>query len=366
MTAPTISVLMPSFNHGDYVADAIRSVLRQEGVSFELLIEDDGSTDHSHEVLSEFANHPNVRMQLRQNNLGGAATHNSLLTQACGEYVALINSDDAWVGTDKLRRQLDILESRPDIGACFGRARYIDSAGHPIPKQSINLGTIFDEPNHTQAGWLRRFFLLGNCLCHPTSLIRRACYERVGHYDNTLRQVPDFDMWIRMVKLFGIHVLDNELIEFRLREGENTSSPTATNSLRVHNEYFFVYSNILDEIDDAIFVEGFSDLLERSDLVSHEHLTIQKALLFLRDNQWLTMTKHLIGIQRLRTLMHDPGYTLLLKRDFGITDKWFHEITAKQSPFVPLYVHVQPEVSATPQRTRRSLPFLRYFSPFRR
>lgn len=211
MKPPTVSVIMATYNHADFVIQAIESVLAQQGVDFEFLIADDGSADRTREVVASIKD-ARIRFFPSEKNRGACVVTNELIERASGEFIALINSDDYWTVPDKLAYQVQIMRENPKVGACFGRARFVDKDGRDIDKASLPFGTVFDQENRSQGQWLRRFFDLGNCICHPTLLIRKSCYEALGMYNNRLRQLPDFDMWIRLLKRYDIFISDKELV----------------------------------------------------------------------------------------------------------------------------------------------------------
>jgi glycosyltransferase involved in cell wall biosynthesis len=366
-----ISVIMPSYNHEKYVTSAIHSVLQQVDASFELLIEDDGSTDNSHEIIGRISD-PRIHFVRRKENIGACNTLNNLIQRSQGKYIAIINSDDVWLGTNKLAKQREFLDSNNHIAACFGRARYIDNAGNTINKSSILLGGIFDVSNISQSDWIRRFFDSGNCLCHPTIMIRRDAYKLTGLYDNRLRQIPDFDIWTNLIKHSEIYVAEDEMIEFRLIEGGNTSAPTVKNSIRLMNEYEIVYEKFLDGIGVSLFQDAFGDIMAASKIQSEAHFEIEKALLYLQRGHQLEAVLRSIGLRKMYRLLGQVEAREILRSSYNISDAWFHEQMAQYSPFYmapPLNHSEQP---ATPQTTSQStptskkdifqnLPILRYF-----
>lgn len=209
------------------------SVLAQDFTGYEFLIADDGSSDGTASVVAEFSD-PRIRFQPHQANRGAALVPNERVGQARGRYVCVLNSDDSWM-SGKRSEQVAILENRPEIGAAFGRVAFIDADGASIDKNTLSFGHVFDQPNRTRGEWLRYFFWHGNCLCHPPVMIRRNIYEAVGPYDNRMRQLPDFDMWIRAVKVADSFVSPRVMVRFRILPGENTSSDTPTNHIRTLN-----------------------------------------------------------------------------------------------------------------------------------
>jgi glycosyltransferase involved in cell wall biosynthesis len=323
MNPPTISVIMAAYNHAPFVEQAITSVLEQEGVDFEFLITDDGSTDQTRAAITSI-NDERIKFFPNEINRGACVVTNELIERANGEFVAVINSDDYWSAKDKLAYQVKILRDNPTIGACFGRARYVDRNGQLIHKSLLPSGTIFDQENRSQGQWLRKFFYFGNCICHPTILIRKSCYKEIGMYSNRLRQLPDYDMWIRLVKSYQIFISDRELVNFRILPGENTSSSTTENSVRLLNEHFIIAENFLDNVTRTQLIDGFSDKLLVQDIPSEEHLYIEKTMLYLSENKRIGKAHRMIGLLKMSKLLNEPRYHNLMINSYGIDDRWFH------------------------------------------
>lgn len=364
---PQVSVVMPSYNHAPFVRQAMESVLGQRGVELEFLIEDDGSNDGSREVIAQVRD-PRIHSVLREKNLGAAATHNALLRRARGEFIALINSDDVWVGEEKLALQLQVLQERPEVGAVFGRAAYIDAAGKPLGKSAVHAGGIFDQQNRPRAQWLRSFFEAGNCLCHPTVLIRRSCYKALGEYDDRLRQIPDFEMWIRLAKQWELHVIDRELVNFRIVGVDNTSATTAGNLIRLSNEDYFVLENFFEGIDSNLLFAGFGDLMLNQNACTPKELEIEKALLFFTSNKathWMVGMRKifdLLGDRSSRPVLADCGIDLnWLHQRMGMFSAFYHPLTSNQFSEPP----AAPPIRAAPSALSR-IPLLRYLSLLRR
>lgn len=322
MNKPTISVIMATYNHAGFVAQAIESVLGQSGVDFEFLITDDGSSDGTRDVVAAIRDE-RIKFYPNEVNRGACVVTNELIERASGEFIALINSDDYWCDTDKLAYQLEFMRVNPEVGACFGQARFVDKDGTPIEKSALPFGSVFNQENRSQGAWLRRFFELGNCICHPSMLIRKACFDELGMYNNRLRQLPDLDMWIRLVKKYPIHISDRELINFRIMPGENASSQTVSNSIRTINEHYLIADTFFDGVTAEQIADGFGDLLEGRSIDSPQHLDIEKALLFMKYNQWLGKPYQLIGLLKLNECLNSPAHHHVMVNEFGLTDRWF-------------------------------------------
>ena len=117
--APKVSVILPSYNHEQYVEAAVRSVMEQSGVDFELIVIDDGSKDRTPEILKRLADELKFTY-IHRPNKGVVATLNEALELAQGEYVCSFSSDDI-MPPDRLKKQSDFLDAHPDAAACFGQ-----------------------------------------------------------------------------------------------------------------------------------------------------------------------------------------------------------------------------------------------------
>jgi hypothetical protein len=223
---------MASYNHADFVRESVESVLNQSFSELELVITDDGSPDRTAEVIRGISD-PRIDFLAFPENRGACDGINSSISRSRGEYLAVLNSDDFFL-PGKLARQVAFLDANPNVGAVFGLPSVVDETGSELPEVSHPFTTVFTQQNRGRAEWLRHFFEFGNCLCHPTMMIRRACYDKVGLYDPMLRNLPDLDMWLRLCRFFDIHVMAEKLTAFRLLKNErNTSAPSTPNFARV-------------------------------------------------------------------------------------------------------------------------------------
>jgi hypothetical protein len=222
--APRVSVAIAAYNHAPFVRECIESVQAQTFTDWEIVVTDDGSSDGTAEILRELAaTDPRVRFQGFAANQGACVAINDAISRARGEFIAILNSDDRFL-PDKLARQVDFLDHNPEQAAVFTRPRLIDERGQPFADTEHKDYRIFEVANRSRRAWLDHFFHAGNCLCHPSVLIRRACYGELGAYDPRLAQLPDLDMWVRVCSRYEIHILDERLVDFRIRDGERNAS----------------------------------------------------------------------------------------------------------------------------------------------
>jgi glycosyltransferase involved in cell wall biosynthesis len=315
---------MPTYNHEKFVEASINSVLQQQGVDLELLICDDGSTDRTRDVVMSLRD-PRIHFEPNTVNRGACVTVNSLIARAKGEFIAHINSDDVWSRPDKLLLQLAEFDAAPQLGACFGRAAFIDANNQPIPAETISFGAAFDQANRSQGQWLHDILYKGNALCHPTILARRTCYEKLGGYDNRLRQLYDMDMWVRLLKAYPIHVCEEVLVNFRILPGENASSPTAVNNIRTMNEHYLLAESFLEGVSASLLKEAFGGLLHFLDFEKPTHVDLARVLPFFHAEGSLHNAYQLMGHLKLNGLLASPAHAAALKQVANIDDLWFQK-----------------------------------------
>ena len=333
---PKISVLMSSYNHAPFVAEAMRSVLNQSFGDFEFLICDDGSTDDTVDVIREFDD-PRIVFLGTGPNRGISTRRNELIARSRGQYIAVQNSDDIWA-SDKLAHQLMIMERRPELGAVFGLASFIDRSGAPQKWPPI-----FSSENRSKGGWLRRFFEASNCLCDPSVMIRASCYAVIGLNDPRYRQLPDMDMWVRLVKRYPIHISDRVLLSFRITEGA-MSFPGVDSETRSLNEQHLIADGMLDDAPHDLIKDGFGDLLVFGQPPTDLHWDVEKALLYLSISTVFQSSYALIGLRRLHGLLASPRHLLVLRDDYGIDHQRLHSISTKATAFSSVY-RLMPEVA---------------------
>lgn len=166
---PDVSVSIPAHNHEKYIQECITSILDQDYKDLEIVITDDFSTDGTVDKIMPFVG-DRVRLFRHDKNYGPSVTTNSNIRNARGDFVCLIASDDAFLPT-KVSRQRRLLDERPEVGAVFSFAEYMDEDSQPIPGPPPT-------GNCSREAWLRLFFYEGNFLSAPTVMIRRSVWIR--------------------------------------------------------------------------------------------------------------------------------------------------------------------------------------------
>ena len=294
---PKVTVIIPSYNHGKFIGETINSVLTQSFQDFELLIIDDCSTDNSVEIISKF-NDPRIKLIVNEQNQGAAYGHNLMLDMAQGEYIALINSDDIWL-PHKLKQQVLFLDKNQSYGAVFTNVEVIDESGNSFANKTHFYSSVFNQKNRTQVEWLQHFFYHGNCLCHPSSLIRKRIYLEVGNYNPLLGLVPDFELWIKIVAKYNIYVLPEKLITFRILNNENNASGS---NLKNFVRGYFDHGKVLDAFCNITEIELFNKVFPDSPINVKEQIIFQFALICINDERIYAKN---YGLNKLYELLYD-------------------------------------------------------------
>ncbi|ODR95892.1 hypothetical protein AUC70_03275 [Methyloceanibacter stevinii] len=255
---PQVSIIMISFNHGAYIQESIDSVLNQTFSDFELIIWDDASQDESWKLICNYRD-PRIRAFRNNERRRGIYGLNRAISEiALGEFIAIHHSDDVWE-PQKLEKQVAFLREHKRVGAVFTTALAIGEDGMPFSGDHAYL-TIFEQPNRTRFEWLRFFFLSGNCLCHPSVLIRKVCYGDCGPYRYGFAQLGDFDMWVRLCLKYEIHILSEKLVKFRIRDAAaNASASRPDTRIRCNYEYYRILWNYLDIKEYRDFIQIFPE-----------------------------------------------------------------------------------------------------------
>lgn len=326
---PRISVVIPSYNHEQYIAQAIQSVLDQTYQDFEIVITDDGSQDGTVDVIRSFTD-PRIRLYSFERNRGACPAMNNNLREAKGEFIAVLNSDDLFI-PDKLEKQVDYLDKHPEIGAVFGLPILIDEAGNEYADKSHLYKIVFKQPNRTRFEWLHHFFFQSNAFCHPTVLIRKLCYEKVGYFDERLAQLPDLDFWIRLCMEYEVYIMPETLIKFRMHSTEaNASGNRSDANIRALVEYSNILKNYLNIKTEEVFYRVFPEGRRYEDCFDKDLIPFYISMLAL-DRDYTP--HHNFAINTLFGLLNDKELANRMYERCGFTFSDFIELTGKYDLF---------------------------------
>ncbi|HUT57260.1 MAG TPA: glycosyltransferase family A protein [Phycisphaerae bacterium] len=211
---PIFSTVMPVYNHAEYVAMSVRSVIEQTCSDWELIIVDDGSTDGSGRVIDELADDDARIRAIHQDNAGPAAARNAGIRLARGRWLTFLDSDDLW-RPDALAGFARYTDERPSARFIYGYRHRLNEDGTTTAQP----GEYQDRPTGT-AELFGRMHLAVMCVCCRRDLVLEA-----GLYDETLRACEDYDLFLRMSLLSPLEPLGRP-VGLRRRHGKNVSRPT--------------------------------------------------------------------------------------------------------------------------------------------
>jgi len=204
--APSVSVILPSFNRLQYLRCAIESVFAQTLADWELVIADDGSEEEVRAYLRALQSEPRVSVIWLPHSGNPAAVRNRAMRHARGDYVAFLDSDDEWLPA-KLERQVGALRASTGRRWSYSGSVIIDANGErcapavlPRPHRGAILELLLQ---HEVSIWT------------PTVVVERHLVMEVGGFDEQLLVFEDCDLWIRLACRSEIDLVDEPLARVR-------------------------------------------------------------------------------------------------------------------------------------------------------
>lgn len=228
---PVFSIVTPSYNQGEFLAETIESVISQEGdFAIDYVIVDGGSTDSSVEIIKNYDRILKERKWsiscrgisfnwLSEKDRGQSHALAKGFRLAGGEIFAWLNSDDIYL-PGALQTVTAYFSEHPDTGLLYGDAHYCDTAGVVIGRYRT------DDFEFDKLAWF-------NFICQPSAFFPRDVFEAVGGLDETLNFAMDYDLWIRIGKLFPCRYLPDYLSSYRLHA---TSKTVRSETLQANSE----------------------------------------------------------------------------------------------------------------------------------
>ncbi|WP_284581450.1 glycosyltransferase [Streptomyces sp. 2P-4] len=247
----TVSVVIPCYKYGHFLADCVRSVLdEQPGVDVRVLIIDDASPDDSAETARALAaGDPRIEVHVHEQNKGHIATYNEgLLEWADGDYVALLSADDRLV-PGALARASALLDAHPEAGFAYGRPLRFRHGG-PLPHARTRSTGTAVYPGHW---WLERRFREGTgCITSPEVLVRTALQRKVGGYDPQLPHAGDIEMWMRLAAHADVGYIRGADQAFYRVHGSNMSTTDFGGQLDDLRQRLTAFDSVLAKCGDLL------------------------------------------------------------------------------------------------------------------
>ena len=240
-----MSVIIPTYNRGWILNEAIDSVLAQDYKDFELIVVDDGSTDNTREILDSYGGDLIV---IRQANKGVSAARNRGIAAAGGQLVAFLDSDDIWLQR-KLSRQVEFFSSTPDAVVNQTEEIWIRNGVRVNPKTRHRKpsGMIFERS-------------LELCLVSPSAvMIQKTLLDVVGVFDEKLPACEDYDLWLRISCRYPVHLIRTPLIIKRGGHGDQLSKAPGLDRFRIQSLDKIISGGRLTELQYRVAVRKLRD-----------------------------------------------------------------------------------------------------------
>ncbi|VVB97193.1 Glycosyltransferase AglE [uncultured archaeon] len=222
---------MPVYNAGEYLGEAIESILDQSFTNYEFIIVDDCSTDNSKEIAEEYSKKDKRIIVLgNEKNLGIAETRTKGTKYAKGKYIAVSDADDISIRT-RFKEQHDYLERHRDCGVVGGFIELFDSDTGKV----TGVRKYFEDDER-----LRKRLFLYCPVAQPVSMIRRDVFYNVGYYDPRYPPAEDLDMWFRIGTRYRFANIQKVLLRYRVHKNSATISKIRkmeANTLEIRKKY---------------------------------------------------------------------------------------------------------------------------------
>lgn len=213
--SPLVSVIIPCYNSADTLLETIQSVQRQSFTDWEIIIVNDGSRDHSVQLVNQLALETNITV-IHQSNSGVSSARNKGVQAAQGEYLAFLDADDIW-HEQKLKIQVNCFEQHQNIGICYSKVRFTSPSGKSLEQYSA----VSKKPLTAID------LLLENHLCTSSNIMcRKRVFIENGGFDSSMNYAEDQE-WLVRVALNGqwdITGVDDVLLDYRTQTDSLSSS----------------------------------------------------------------------------------------------------------------------------------------------
>ena len=207
MAPPLVSIVIPCYNQGRYLGEAIESARHQHYSNVEVIVVDDGSTD---DTLPVAAAYPGIRY-LHQQNSGTAVARNRGLSESRGEFVIFLDADDRLL-PDAVARGVEYLGNHPDTAFVSGHVRLMDAVGIPTVEQA---------QDHEPASYVA--LLRWNYIWTPGAVMyRRAVLDAIGAFDASAGGSADYDLNIRIARRLAVACHHDPVLEYRVHDANMT------------------------------------------------------------------------------------------------------------------------------------------------
>ena len=285
---PLVSVIIPCYNGGKYLAETLDSVSMQSYTNWECIVADDGSTDNSKTITESYIQKESRFKYVYHVNAGPSAARNLGIKASKGEYLLFLDSDDL-IEKDKLKRQVEVFREFPSTDLVYGDMKYFTKT--PDGKISLKENTDIYWKNGRISGKgdeIIPVLLKGNIMVVDSPLIKRTVFDKIGLWDTEIWFNEDWDVWTRCA-ISGL--------SFQFDDAENTDTLVRDHEDSRSRDIFKMFTHGLKvclKIDEVVITRKYKNII-RPRIYFHQHF-LDKGLLAKHaadKSQALTMATNL-------------------------------------------------------------------------
>ncbi len=222
-----ISAVIPTYNNAAFITEAIDSILAQSHPVDEIIVVDDGSSDHSEALVKAIAKKTNKLVYIKQQNQGPSSARNRGIESASGDWIAFLDADDRWPA-DKIALQLAALKSEPSLQLIAGDMAETDEQGHVLIESMLAKHQLLSQFQALKGRPLNNALtslIEKNFIPTGTVLVKRSALHKAGCFNPDIRFGEDLELWAKIACHHPITCLPQRLM-YRRQHGSNATQNT--------------------------------------------------------------------------------------------------------------------------------------------
>ncbi len=236
MKRPLITIIIPSYNTGEYLEETLKSIFSQNYKNYEVIVQDGGSTDNTVDILKKYQKkYPDKLNWVSKKDKGQMDAINKGMKKAKGEIVAYINADDVYE-KGAFQVVVNAYKNNPDSGWFVGQGKVINKTGSEIAKYATWYKNLFLKFSTYS------LLLTTNYIIQPSVFLTKKAYKKFGPFTGTKSFVMEYDLWLKMGKEHMPVVINDFLSSFRM-SGDNISATAFDKTLSEDEKIVTKYTN---------------------------------------------------------------------------------------------------------------------------
>ena len=296
---PLVSIISTAYNHGKFIADCIESVLAQTYTNWEMLIVDDGSTDSTFAIASDYSRKDDRIKSFTQKNIGIfrlGESYNFALKQSTGKYIAVLECDDVWL-PEKLQIQVDELEKKPQCVLSWGKAYLsaVDLSYHYYlaPRNEMDISLFYNKP----VGIFLKKFIYSTLIPAVTLVIRRDALLEIGGFIQGFNlPLVDIPTSLELLMKGEFAYIDKPLGNWRISPNQVTKTYTG----QMTTSYYALIQSFMQRFPAAFEEHGLTKK------VIDDHFRNRLVVSYSRSGRYKLIRKDFKGARKdyIQSIMH--------------------------------------------------------------